>query len=163
MRKHVTLTLTLVISPSLSLSVLGPPTTEAGIRHSWDHAEKAYPEIGAAAKAEYYKQPKTIWGVAAKDYDSSLGPSGYARCTSRAAPSGGELRRFCYVIVRNAGHETSSFQPRAAYDMNERFLHRRPFNGSDVAPQMPTCAPCGGVAPFAGSMVPGCHYEALRI
>ena len=138
--------------------LLGPPTTEAGIQHAWDYAEQAYPGRGAAAKAAYYRQPKTVWAVSEQDYKSSLGPAGYARCLSLDSRSeGGQARRFCYVIVRNAGHETASFQPRAAYDMNERILHRHPFNGSDVTPDLPTCAPCGGVGPFAGSAAAGCR------
>jgi vitellogenic carboxypeptidase-like protein len=136
--------------------LLGPPTTEAGIQHAWDHAERAYPVTGAVAKAAYYSEPKTIWAVSAQDYETSLGPAGYARCTSRKGASG-VLRRFCYVIVRNAGHEAMSFQPRASYDMNERILHSRPFNGSDITPNVPKCAPCGGVAPLAGGASPGCH------
>ena len=137
--------------------LLGPPTTEAGIRSAWDHAEAAYPGSGAAAKKSYYKQPKTIWAVSATDYNTSVGPAGYARCLTASAPSS---HRFCYVVVRNAGHEAAAFQPRATYDMNDRFLHRGSFSGADVTPDMPGCAPCGGIAPFAGSAVPGCHASS---
>jgi hypothetical protein len=153
-----------VVYSSTMDPLLGPPTTEAGIRSAWDHAEAAYPNTGAAAKKEYYEQPKSIWAVSASDYNTSVGPAGYAKCLTRAthgmvgATAGApNSTRFCYVIVRNAGHEAMAFQPRAAYDMNERFMHRRPFNGSDVTPNLPACAPCGGTAPFAGSVAPGCH------
>jgi hypothetical protein len=79
----------------------------------------------------------------------------YSKCLTLQSTA---AHRFCYVVVRNAGHEAPAFQPRASYDMNERFLHRRSFNGSD-ATKVPKCAPCGGAPPFAGSGAPGCHNK----
>ena len=65
-----------VIYSSTMDPLLGPPTTEAGVRAAWDHAEKAYPVLGATTKQQYYKQRKSIWAVSSKDYDTYTGPAG---------------------------------------------------------------------------------------
>ena len=126
----------------------------AGVRAAWDYAAVAYPE-GASVKTLFYNQPKTVWAVSGRDYDSDLGPAGYARCLSQPMLNG-DARRFCYVVIRNAGHEAAAFEPRSSYDMNQRFLHHLAFNGSSSMP-VPGCAPCGGSPPFAGSNAPGCR------
>jgi len=128
--------------------LLGPPTTEAGVRAVWDFAAAHHRE-GPAAKAAFYAANKTVWRVERADKE----PAGYARCTSFRG------RRFCYTVVRNAGHTTPTFIPRAAYDMNERVLQGRPFNDSGCADSVPTCAACGGAPPFAGSALPACHRD----
>jgi hypothetical protein len=65
-----------VIYSSTMDPLLGPPTTEAGVRAAWDHAATKYPTDGAAAKKEYYKQRKAVWAVSANDYDGYVGPAG---------------------------------------------------------------------------------------
>ncbi|CAE8693982.1 unnamed protein product [Polarella glacialis] len=139
----------LVYSSNLD-PLLGPPATAAGIQAAWDYAEKALQD-GADSKDGFYRQRKNIWKVAMHDVE----PAGYSRCLS------GESGRFCYVIVRNAGHETAPYAPRAAHNLNERFLHGLPFDSREW-PQvhLPTCAACGGAPPLAGSALAACTSTA---
>ena len=60
--------------------------------------------------------PRVPWRVGQTDAE----PAGYARCFR---PNGGS--RFCFVVVRNSGHEAPVYAPRAAHDLNERFLDGR--------------------------------------
>mmetsp|Transcript_21394 Transcript_21394/g.63954 ORF Transcript_21394/g.63954 Transcript_21394/m.63954 type:complete len:480 (+) Transcript_21394:320-1759(+) len=83
--------------------LLGAPIVAAAVDGMWG------PAFGAA--------PRVPWRVAAGDAE----PSGYARCFR---PGQG---RFCFVTVRNSGHEAPVYAPRAAYDLNERFLAGRDF------------------------------------
>eukprot|EP00933_Yihiella_yeosuensis_P049679 TRINITY_DN4686_c0_g1_i1.p1 TRINITY_DN4686_c0_g1~~TRINITY_DN4686_c0_g1_i1.p1 ORF type:complete len:590 (+),score=94.94 TRINITY_DN4686_c0_g1_i1:69-1772(+) len=125
--------------------LLGPPSTAAGIQAVWDYAEK-HLKGGADSKAKFYVQRKSIWRVEQNDED----PAGYARCLND------DSKRFCYVIVRNAGHETTSYAPRASHDLNERFLHRLPFDSEKHEVCVPKCAECGGAPPLAGDALPSC-------
>ena len=71
-------------------------------------------------------------------------------------------RRFCYVVVRNAGHMTPAFAPRASYDMLTRFLNAKAFDKSaegNNALKIPQCAQCGGAGPFAGKALPACASQ----
>eukprot|EP00418_Pyrodinium_bahamense_P052252 CAMPEP_0179158472 /NCGR_PEP_ID=MMETSP0796-20121207/77329_1 /TAXON_ID=73915 /ORGANISM="Pyrodinium bahamense, Strain pbaha01" /LENGTH=253 /DNA_ID=CAMNT_0020860147 /DNA_START=29 /DNA_END=787 /DNA_ORIENTATION=+ len=111
--------------------LIGPASAAAGVRAAWDFADK-HLTGGSAAKSAFYQQKKEIWRVAPMDVE----PAGYARCLRLAAS------RFCYVVVRNAGHETTSYAPRAAYDLNQRFIRRQPFGGHALG--VPDCAACGG-------------------
>eukprot|EP00929_Paragymnodinium_shiwhaense_P079768 TRINITY_DN41582_c0_g1_i1.p1 TRINITY_DN41582_c0_g1~~TRINITY_DN41582_c0_g1_i1.p1 ORF type:complete len:550 (-),score=93.46 TRINITY_DN41582_c0_g1_i1:385-2034(-) len=126
--------------------LLGPPTAAAAIRSAWDFAEKNV-EGGADARRAYYAAPKSIWRVAHDDVE----PAGYSKCLEL------QDRRFCYVIVRNAGHETAPYAPRAAHDLSERFMHRLPFGEHGSAPHVPQCHACGGAPPLAGPSLPACH------
>ena len=125
--------------------LLGPAMTAAGVRAAWDYAA-ANVSGGAAARAAFYRREKQVWRIAATD----AAPAGYAKCLERPG------HRFCYVVVRGAGHEAASYAPRAMYDLNERFLHRRAFAGDAPAGGTPQCAPCGGAPPFAGGAVAAC-------
>lgn len=89
--------------------LLGPPTTEAGVRSMWDHISSRSP-LGKKLMDKYYASKKLIWSSS-----EELGVGGYARCVVH--PRG---NRFCYVVVRNAGHMTPSYQPRSAYDIIQR-------------------------------------------
>jgi hypothetical protein len=64
--------------------LLGPPCTEAGIL-------AALSRVGVAS--QFVNAPRVLWS-------DSEGLNGYATCFTYA-PKGS---RFCYPIVRNAGH-----------------------------------------------------------
>lgn len=134
----------LVYSANLD-PLLGPPSTAAGIQAAWDHAEISI-HAGAEAKQAYYAKRKSIWRVEEADVE----PAGYSRCIERGSA------RFCYVVVRNAGHEATSYAPRAAFDLNERFIGRKPFDDVTRSARLPSCAACGGSPPLAGSALPAC-------
>eukprot|EP00927_Polykrikos_kofoidii_P035879 TRINITY_DN30383_c0_g1_i1.p1 TRINITY_DN30383_c0_g1~~TRINITY_DN30383_c0_g1_i1.p1 ORF type:complete len:574 (-),score=72.68 TRINITY_DN30383_c0_g1_i1:340-1977(-) len=136
----------IVYASNLDL-LLGPPATAAGIQAAWDYAEH-HLAGGAEAKRAYYSQSKSIWRVEAAD----INPAGYAKCLDQDGGSS----RFCYVVVRNAGHETAPYAPRAAYDLNERFLRRAPFDSETRIVDTPVCAACGGAPPLAGDALPAC-------
>ena len=93
---------------------------------------------------------KDIWKVSSADQNIA----GYAKCVTVLSDKG---NRFCYAVVRNAGHETPAYQPRSAYDMTRRFLDGEPFDASGESSSIPTCAQCGGVGPFAGLSLPECN------
>lgn len=126
--------------------LLGPPTTEAGIKSAWDYAKASIPG-GDKASAGYYRAKKNLWSVAKKDVELS----GYSKCYTSD-----KQKRFCYTIVRNAGHMTPSFMPRASYDMAERFIGGHPFDATWFDPKSPQCAQCGGTVPLAGKALPAC-------
>jgi len=136
-----------MIYSSTSDPLLGPPTTEAGVQAMWDYA--ATQPGGEADKVAYEKARKYIWKVDDKDDDVA----GYAKCFENHRKTS-----FCYTVIRNAGHESPSFEPRANYDMFLRFLQHRSFSSDGDDPtQIPKCAPCGGAAPFAGDHLPACQ------
>lgn len=124
--------------------LLGPPTTAAGVQSAWDSAAEIFLD-GPMYKNEFYSQRKVLWKV--EDVDST--PAGYVRCVSRGGA------RFCYIVVRNAGHETAPYAPRAAYDMNSRIIGNRSFEKGSV--DTPRCAACGGAPPLAGTALPACQ------
>eukprot|EP00928_Gymnodinium_smaydae_P032422 TRINITY_DN23485_c0_g2_i1.p1 TRINITY_DN23485_c0_g2~~TRINITY_DN23485_c0_g2_i1.p1 ORF type:complete len:551 (-),score=57.79 TRINITY_DN23485_c0_g2_i1:154-1764(-) len=132
--------------------LLGPPTTAAGVRAAWDFAENSLPN-GSASKKAYYGRQKAIWRV--DKSDSQI--AGYTKCID------GSSSRFCYVVVRNAGHETTSYNPRAAYDMNVRFIKRMPFEVESELQDRPLCAACGGSPPLAGSALPECQHVDRKL
>lgn len=126
--------------------LLGPPTTEAGIKVGLD---------AAGIRTAFMGHKKTIFRVSA----DSPSPAGYARCMPHPAGKGG---RFCYSIIRNAGHETPAYSPQFAYDMTERFMSGKPLDGSWYDPASPKCRGCGGVPPFAGPVMPECSHSAVQ-
>ncbi len=44
-----------------------------------------------------------------------------------------------------------------SYDLFERFAKGRSYGPSGELPDLPTCAQCSGVAPFAGKALPECN------
>ena len=124
--------------------LLGPPTTEAGIERILELASDE------TLSKTFESTKKTLWSAG-----NDTATAGYAKCIET-----GPETRLCYVIVRNAGHMTPAFSPRASLDMFNRFILREPFKGADATKEalsrLPTCAPCGGAGPFAGSNVPAC-------
>jgi vitellogenic carboxypeptidase-like protein len=139
----------LMIYSSTSDPILGPPTTEAGVYSILADAAAADPVKGGRMKSLFQKQRKDIWFVHS---ESDMDPAGYAKCIS----TGKDGRRFCYTVVRNAGHEMPAYQPRSGYDMVSRFMESRPWDKSGERP-VPTCPQCSGVGPFSGSAEPACH------
>eukprot|EP00658_Telonema_sp_P-2_P047225 TRINITY_DN3580_c0_g2_i7.p1 TRINITY_DN3580_c0_g2~~TRINITY_DN3580_c0_g2_i7.p1 ORF type:complete len:291 (+),score=51.18 TRINITY_DN3580_c0_g2_i7:809-1681(+) len=130
-------------------TLLGPPNTEAGVAATLDHAATISPD-GDQARREYSQAPKQIWRV---DSAKDRAVAGYSKCVHH--PSGSN--RLCFAVVRNAGHEMPAYQPRAALDLYSRFVAGRAWNYTGDAPeQLPSCAPCGGVSPFAGPSAAGC-------
>merc|ERR1712086_648809 len=112
---------------------------------------------GAAGKMAdaYYASRKTLWASSQDDQTA-----GYAKCGQLNGDSGEDDQRFCYVVVRNAGHMTPAFQPRAALEMLGRFLGDLSFDGKKgqcPASYLPHCAQCGGSGPFAGAALPACN------
>ena len=89
----------LMIYSSTSDPLLGPPTTEAGVLAVLDDAVSQSPSAGRSLKESFLSTAKDIWFV---DHKADRQPAGYAKCT--AVPS--RSSRFCYTVVRNAGHET---------------------------------------------------------
>lgn len=78
--------------------LLGPPTTEAGISSMFDKIA-GMDGTGLKLADEWNASKKKIWSTS-----EQLGVSGYSKCIKH--PKG--ENRFCYVIVRNAGHMTPS-------------------------------------------------------
>jgi hypothetical protein len=142
----------LMIYSSTADPLLGPPTTEAGVFAIMDDAVAQSPVTGAEIKSAFVKAKKDVWFVDSK-HDSN--PAGYAKCVPN--PSGKKKdARFCYSVIRNAGHESPAYQPRASYDMIMRFLQGRNWDKSGDA-AVPTCDECSGVGPFAGKALPSCN------
>jgi len=137
----------LMIYSSTVDPLLGPPTTEAGIKSVFTYAND-YVTGGPEAQKAFKAASKTIWKVQRKDIDVA----GYTKCIN--SPVG--KNRFCYGIVRNAGHMTPSFMPRASYDLLNRFVEGREFDASGELPDLPMCAQCGGAPPLAGPSLPDC-------
>eukprot|EP01060_Flectonema_neradi_P027518 TRINITY_DN37122_c0_g1_i1.p1 TRINITY_DN37122_c0_g1~~TRINITY_DN37122_c0_g1_i1.p1 ORF type:complete len:541 (+),score=132.41 TRINITY_DN37122_c0_g1_i1:43-1623(+) len=133
--------------------LLGAPTSEAGVVAIFDYAEQ-HLAGGADIKKAFFSAKKAVWRVNATDIE----PTGYARCVTHPT----HKNNFCYVSIRNAGHESPAFQPRANYDNFLRFLERRPYNstGNRPVPEGPTCG-CSGVPPFAGPALPKCAAKEL--
>ena len=57
---------------------------------------------------EFRDSQKEIWRVHDK-------VAGYKKCVKRAA-------EFCYVVLRNSGHEAASYMPLNAWAMQEEFM-----------------------------------------
>jgi hypothetical protein len=149
----------LMIYSSTADPLLGPPTTEAAVLSILRYAAEHSPETGGRIKAAYAAAQKSVWFVSSKN---DRNPAGYAKCIEipvvNASSAG--TKRFCYVVVRNAGHEMPGYQPRAAFDMVARFLENRSYTSSGEG-LVPTCDECSGVGPFAGAALPSCHYVPL--
>lgn len=154
----------LMIYSSTSDPLLGPPTTEAGVFAILDDAVSQSTVAGQKIAKAFQATAKDIWYV---DTKKDVNPAGYAKCISvdnnmegrenKEKAARAQSSRFCYAVVRNAGHETPGYQPRAAYDMIERFLEKRSFDASgDDTTDFPTCSECSGVGPFAGAALPTC-------
>ena len=140
----------LMIYSSTADPLLGPPTTEAGIMSILDEAIARSPTKGQKLSADFGAMKKKVWFV---DSVNDEQPAGYAKCIPN-----GDGYRFCYTVIRNAGHEAPGYQPRAGYDMIERFLSHRAWDTSgDRA--VPKCSQCAGVGPFAGQALPMCHNK----
>lgn len=146
----------LMIYSSSVDTLLGPPTTEAGVQSVFDFGQSL--KGGVEAAEAYASAPKDIWKTTSKDDNVA----GYARCFSKETQKQGEglspgSQRFCYTVVRNGGHELPAYQPRTSYDMFRRFVEGRSYSasGNDDS-KVPKCAQCSGVAPFAGSSLPEC-------
>ena len=62
---------------------------------------------------------------------------------------------FFIVVFITVSFDRPGYQPRAAYDMIERFLQKQEF---DITGQIevPDCSECSGVGPFAGAALPTC-------
>merc|ERR1711871_199023 len=106
----------LMIYSSTADPILGPPTTEAGVISVMEDLVRLSPKNGKKIENEFEATQKDVWFV---DNKFDRNPAGYAKCVST-----GTDRRFCYTVVRNAGHEMPGYQPRASYDMLDRFLKR---------------------------------------
>lgn len=61
------------------------------------------------------------------------------------------------VVLHNSLFDLSSFQPRAALDMTQRFIKGVSFAGPGLP--LPNCAQCGGSPPFTGSALCECHVD----
>lgn len=131
----------LMIYSSTADPILGPPTTEAGVESILREAVKADAVAGAALTDGFNAVSKQIWFV---DNATDRQPAGYAKCVPHKPGS-----RFCYTVVRNAGHEAPGFQPRPAFDMISRFIEGRGW-GYDGQREVASCRVCSGVGPFAG-------------
>jgi carboxypeptidase C (cathepsin A) len=140
----------LMIYSSTSDPLLGPPTTEAGVMAILEDAVSHSPTLGKEMKDSYLSTKKSVWFV---DSEKDSNPAGYAKCIPNAKKTD---NRFCYSVIRNAGHEMPAYQPRAGFDMIERFLTDRAFNKSGEQ-TIPSCSECSGVGPFAGKALPSCH------
>ena len=138
----------LMIYSSTADPLLGPPTTEAGVFSILSELVVRAPKTGPTIKKTFETTKKDVWFVDSKHDED---PAGYAKCVST-----GTDRRFCYTVVRNAGHEMPGYQPRASYDMLDRFLEKREWSTIGDRP-VPTCSECSGVGPFAGEALPSCH------
>ena len=131
----------LMIYTSTVDPLLGPPQTEAGVNRIFS----------LTSSSRKRNTNRTLW-MPGKDESVS----GYSECTDSESGN----TRFCYVVVRNAGHMTPAFKPRESLDMFNRFISGYSFDGSDneeLERILPTCLPCGGAGPFGGSNVVGCE------
>jgi len=133
----------LMIYSSTVDPLLGPPTTEGGVGAVM--SDERTPRALATA---YKNARKTLWTA------GSSSTAGYAKCAK------GSGKRFCYVVVRNAGHMTPAFAPRASYEMFYRFVQGLSFDkAGDNHVSLPQCAQCGGAGPFAGKALPQCNKK----
>jgi len=130
----------LMIYTSTMDPLLGPPQTEVGVNRI----------LNLTHRVRTDKTNRTLW-MPGQDEQAA----GYAECSSSLSGN----TRFCYVVVRNAGHMTPAFIPRASLDMFNRFITGHSFEGpdnSELEKILPTCLPCGGAGPFGGENVVGC-------
>lgn len=109
--------------------LLGPPCTEAGI-------EAVMAKAGLSN--QWHNAARVLWS-------DPKGLNGYATCILYSPKNS----RFCYPVIRNAGHMSPSFQPRANLDMTQRFMNGVDFTG--FGPALPDCYQCGGQPPFTGT------------
>jgi len=131
-------------------ALLGPANTEAGVEAMFDYAATLSSD-GTVARQQFMKARQQVWKVDSKSDDNV---AGFAKCIDAQEGIG----RFCFGIVKNAGHEMPSYQPRAALDLYQRFVSGRNFDSTGDRPEtLPSCAPCGGVKPFAGPSVKACQ------
>ena len=119
--------------------LLGAPVVAAAVDWAWRNG---------ADRAAFEGAPRAVWRVDGDDAN----PAGYATCAAFGD------RRFCFVVVRNSGHEAPSYAPRAAYDLSDRLVFGRAFADAPTgaADETPRCLPCAGAPPFAGPAIPGC-------
>eukprot|EP00656_Telonema_subtile_P025294 TRINITY_DN2737_c0_g1_i3.p1 TRINITY_DN2737_c0_g1~~TRINITY_DN2737_c0_g1_i3.p1 ORF type:complete len:474 (+),score=94.15 TRINITY_DN2737_c0_g1_i3:99-1520(+) len=136
----------LMIYSSTVDPLLGPPTSEAAVQSILRDAA-AHGATGL--QTAFNTKKKVIWFV---DSTTDMQPAGYAKCV----PNGNN--RFCYTVIRNAGHESPGYQPRASFDMINRFLDKREWDSSGDR-TTPSCSECSGAGPFAGAALPSCHTE----
>jgi len=165
----------LMIYSSNMDTLLGPPTTEAGVQAIMDYSSHSLPGHSLEGKTfaqSYAAAGKVVWKTTAKDDNVA----GYARCFSyaptgsnanavgaadNAGSAGSAGKRFCYTVVRNGGHELPSYEPRTSWDMINRFIQGRSFSAvGDDDSQVPKCAQCSGAAPFSVASLPDCHHPA---
>ena len=146
----------LMIYSSTVDPLLGPPTTEAGVKQMWLDAiaSGSYANAATDSKA-FWDAPKTSWRAAANTPQDPTNVGGFARCMHGGGSAAGK-KRFCYTLIKNGGHEVPAFQPKTSYDAIWRFFEGRPYDASGRTPYLPTCDQCGGVPPFAGSALPVC-------
>ena len=102
--------------------LLGVHTTEPGIIAGLESA-------GQGLKEKFYSKNKTIWKIS----PDAPQPAGYGRCMDD------QNSRFCYTIIRNAGHETPMFMAASAYDMTSRFISGQPFDATWYNKALPKC------------------------
>ena len=81
--------------------------------------------LGEGALAEYLGSEKQIWRVGGE-------AAGFAKCIEREAT-------FCYVVVKNSGHEAPAYQPKATFDLNSRLIHREFGRWGDGGRVFPQC------------------------
>ena len=115
----------LMIYTSTVDPLLGPPQTEAGVNRIFS----------LTSSSRKRNTSRTLW-MPGKDESVS----GYSECTDSESGN----TRFCYVVVRNAGHMTPAFKPRESLDMFNRFISGHSFEGYDneeLERILPTCLP----------------------
>lgn len=67
---------------------------------------------------------------------------GFAKCIEREAT-------FCYVVMKNSGHEGFSYQPKASFDLNERLVRRKFGWWGGGVEKLPQCKESeGGAGPL---------------
>lgn len=118
--------------------LLGPPCSEAGVEAIM---------ATAGITSTWRQAQRVLWS-------DPVGLNGYATCFTYAPKSS----RFCYTVVRNAGHMSPSFQSRACLDMTNRFMAGASF-ASPSGPAMPDGPACGGQPPFEGTADCACNLQ----
>ena len=83
--------------------LLGPGTVKEGVQSILESIEEG-------AVAEFEGGEKEIWRV-----DGEI--AGYKKCLRRQG-------KFCYVVLRNSGHEAPSYMPKNAWALQEEFMGR---------------------------------------
>ena len=83
--------------------LLGPATVGEAVQSMLEF-------IGEGAVEQFRNSEKEIWRV-----EGAV--AGYKKCIRREGS-------FCYVVLRNSGHESASYMPRNAWSMQEEFMGR---------------------------------------